>query len=167
MDNSFQPLPDPETSDYDTEMLGYDPRPGQMDWHNTPIPRVNNPLPATPELVAIAHRMWWNGDPWTILRNRYEFLRHAIDYADHGHVNYLWENIPREDWIKMLTTSRPGQVSTRSWRLYMMLAGLDHVNIDKKWFEPLHIRDQLYAYIKTWEQLRNEYEEKEKQDAET
>lgn len=47
--------------------LGYDPRPEQMDWRNTPIPRVNNPLPATPELVHIARRMWWNGDPWTIL----------------------------------------------------------------------------------------------------
>ncbi len=139
------------------EALGYDPRPEQMDWHNTPIPRVNNPLPATPKLTAIASSMWWNGDPWTILRNRYEFLRHAIDYARHEDVDYLWDAIPREDWIEMLETCRPGQVSTRSWRLYRMLAGLDHVNIDKEWFEPLHMKDQLYAYEKSWEELRGEY----------
>lgn len=163
--NTYRPLPDPETSDYDVEKLGYDPRPGQMDWHNTPIPRVDNPLPATPELIKIAKSSWWNGEPWTILRNRYVFLRHAIDYASHEHVDYLWDHIPREDWIKMLETSRPGQVSTRSWRLYRMLAGLDHVNIDKEWFQPLHIKDQLYAYEKTWEQLRKEYEKNEKQNA--
>jgi len=80
----YEPLPDPDTTDYDAATLGYDPRTEQMDWHNTPIPRVNHPLPATPELVEIARHMWWNGDPWTILRNRYEFLRHAIDYANHA-----------------------------------------------------------------------------------
>lgn len=140
------------------QSLGYDPRPEQMDWYNTPIPRVNNPLPATPELVAIARTMWWNGDPWTILRNRYEFLHHAVDYAFDEHCVYLWETIPREDWITMLQTSRPGQISTRSWLFWRFRAGLFDLfdPVAEEWQQSLHIKDKIYDYRKTWKQLKEE-----------
>ena len=134
--------------------LGYDLRSEQTDWYNTPIPRVNRPLPATPELVDIARRIWWNGDPWTILRNRYEFLRAAIDLATPDQCNYLWDLIPREDWINMLQSCYPGQVSTRAWRFWRMQAGLDYINIPDEWHKPLHIRDQVYHQQKTWQERR-------------
>ena len=63
------------------EELGYDPRPDVNSWHGTPIPPCDNSFPATPKLVAIAKKMWWNGDPWTILRNRNAYLAHAMDWA--------------------------------------------------------------------------------------
>ena len=140
----------------DTIPLNYDPRPEQMDWHNTPIPRVNRPLPATPELVTIAQECWWNGDPWTILRNRYEFLRVAIDYATPEQCNYLWDVIPRDDWINMLQTCRPGQVSTRAWRFWCMRAGLEYIRIPEAWHQSGHARDRIYTYQKTWKERRRE-----------
>ena len=151
----YVPLPDPDESPYDPDELGYDPRPEQMEWFNTPIPRVNNPLPGSPELTTIASSMWWNGAPWTILRNRYEYLRHAIDYATDEQCNYLWDTLPREDWTKMLRSCRPGQVSTRAWRLWCMLAGLEHVNIPAEWHRPLHLKDRLYHFKKKWPEKSN------------
>ena len=128
------------------DVLGYDPRIDQHDWRGTPIPRVNNPLPATPELVEIADKMWWNGDPWTILRNRVVFLRHALDYALEEDCEFLWRTIPREDWVHMLTTARPGQVSMRSWKYWSWRAGLldGRLRIPAEWYQSLHIKDQLY-----------------------
>ena len=147
--------PEPDIS---SESLGYDPRPDQRDWHNTPIPRVNNPVPATPALVDIAERMWWNGDPWTILRNRTVFLRHALDYANEEDCEYLWNTIPREDWIRMLQSSVPGEVSMRSYKFWSWRAGLLDANrrIPKEWHESRHMKDLLYKHQRTWADIKKE-----------
>ena len=123
--------------------LGYDPRPDRMDWGGTPIPRVSDPLPATPELVRIARRMWWNGDPWTILRNRGEFLRHAMDWATVEDFDYLWEEIPEDDWIAALRGARPGLVSARSWKFCMWRLGLlgEGNRLPPEWHRSRHIKD--------------------------
>ena len=129
--------------------LGYDPRPEETRWRGTAIPRVNSPLPATPELVRIAARMWWNGDPWTILRNRGEFLRHAMDYASAEEFDYLWETIPEVDWIDAVKNARPGKVSARSWKFCAWrLALLDEGNrMPPEWHEVRHIKDMLADHI--------------------
>lgn len=129
-----------------SESLGYDPRPSQRTWHGTPIPPVLHPLPATPELTDIARRMWWNGDPWTILRNRNTFLRHATDHATDEDCEHLWRAVPRTDWIAMLRAARPGQMSMRSYKYWMWRAGLlgPKLALPPEWHEPRHLRDLVH-----------------------
>lgn len=136
------------------EQLGYDPQPDVKFWHGTPIPPCQNPLPAIPRLVEIAKKMWWNGDPWTILRNRHAFLAHAMDWASHEDYLYLWNEISRDEWIDMLRQLRPGQVSTRSYRLCMRLAGLlpSGAPISEEWRANRHIKDLLFMNKRSaWE----------------
>lgn len=130
----------------DQSALGYDPRPTQRVWHGTPIPSVLKPLPATPELVEIAERMWWNGDPWTILRNRNAFLRHACDHATDEDVEYLWRAVERDDWESMLRTTRPGQMSMRSYKFWMWRTGLlnDRLSLPQEWHVPRHMKDLIH-----------------------
>ena len=126
--------------------LGYDPRPEVRAWHGTPIPPVRSPLAATPEFVRIADRMWWNGPPWTILRNREVFLKQAMDWTSHEDFLYLWENIPREDWVGMLEGVRPGEVSRRSYRLCARMAGVLPIGVTPsvEWLPNLHVKDMLF-----------------------
>lgn len=129
-----------------SEELGYDPQPNVLQWHGTPIPPVYKPLPAIPQFVSIARKRWWNGDPWTILRNRDAFLKHAMDWTPHEEFLYLWENVPREDWVAMLSRVRPGEVSRRSYLLCTFLAGLLPFGSPppEEWREDLHVKDMLY-----------------------
>lgn len=126
--------------------LGYAPRPDRRTWHGTPIPPVLDPLPGTPELTRIAKTMWWNGEPWTILRNRVAFLRHATDHATEDECEYLWRTIPRSDWVKMLRTAEPGQMSMRSYKYWMWRAELlgPKLAIGREWHRPRHIRDLVH-----------------------
>lgn len=145
---------DTAISDNYTEALGYDPRPDVKFWYGTPIPPCQNPFPASPRLVEIAKKMWWNGDPWTILRNRNAFLAHAMDWASHEDYLYLWNEVSRADWINMLRQLRPGQVSTRSYRLCMRLAGLlpSGAPITEEWRANRHIKDLLFMNRRSpWE----------------
>lgn len=128
-------------------VLGYDPKPDVTRCNGTPIPPVYKPLPATPELVAIAETMWWNGDPWTILRNRDAFLKHAMDWTSHEEFLYLWKHLPRADWVAMLNKVRPGEVSRRSYQLCMFLANLLPFGSPpaEAWRENRHVKDMLYT----------------------
>lgn len=138
------------------ESLGYDPRANVNSWRGTPIPPCDNPLAATPELVEIAKKMWWNGDPWTILRNRKAYLAHAMDWTTHEEFLYLWNNVSREDWVEMLLGLRPGQVSARSYRLCMKQAGLLPIGtqIDREWTQNLHVKDMVFANFRPIWQVR-------------
>ncbi|MCY4209594.1 MAG: hypothetical protein OXD47_12470 [Gammaproteobacteria bacterium] len=153
----WEPAPAPAEHPYDPDELGYDPKPDIHHWHNTPIPTVNHPLPATPELIRIADRMWWNGDPWTILRNRYKYIQHALDNAAHEDLLYLWSSLPKKDWVIALKDALPGQVSTRSWRLWRNSAEIkNNYPPDPQWLEPRHFHDRPYYYAKSWATISEE-----------
>ena len=125
--------------------LGYDPRPAERFWRNTPIPPMDSPLPAAPRLVRIAKAMWWNGPPWTILRNRNAFLAHAMDWAFEQDMEYLLITIPREHWIAMFATLRPGMVSARSYRYYRWRLG-NREPLPDEWQHRSHIKDLVYEF---------------------
>lgn len=148
-------VPDLQGGARGTDILGYDPRPDVRTWHKTPIPPPKNPLPATKRLKSIAEYMWWNGPPWTILRNRHEFLTHAMDWADPDDFLFLWNTVPRADWIAMLKTRKPGQVSTRSYCLCMSMAGClsPRDSLDEEWLEDRHVKDLLFANRRTAREL--------------
>ena len=125
--------------------IGYDPRPLEGYWHGTPIPLVYNPLPGTPLLVEIAEGTWCRGDPWTILRNRYAFIRNATDHGMGDETELLWELIPRISWVEALRRAKPGGISYISWRFWTWRYKAEDPSLtfyrDPRWLEPLHIRD--------------------------
>ena len=87
-------------------------------WHRSPIPRVNNPLPRTPCLVAIACQAWCRGDPWTILRNRIVFIHNTIDECRQEDTDFLSDTIPRISWVEALRGAYPGEMSYINWRFW-------------------------------------------------
>ena len=127
--------------------LGYDPRPDVKTWRGTPIPRVDNALTLTPRRQAIAERVWWNGPPWTVLRNASRYLWQVMDYGTDDDILYTRDDIPRDLWMIALQTARPGQLSRGSWILWSIAYGLiattdDYVAACRPdWSETAHKRD--------------------------
>ena len=111
-------IPITEKSPGDIEYPGYDPGPDVTHWQGPPIPKVCDPLPGNPELVYIAERTWFNGDPWTILRNRYKFILNALDNGWEEFPHKLWELLPLKDWIVARPLTLAVRISEiiRRWR---------------------------------------------------
>jgi len=97
------------------DILGYDPKTELKHWQGTPIPSVHNPLKSTPRLWSIAQKVWWNGPPWTILRNSSYFLWHVMDYGRTKDIRYALSNIPEQTWMLALDEARPGLLSRGSY----------------------------------------------------
>ena len=118
------------------ENLGYEVNERYIKWRGTPMPRVNNPLPGTPELVFAAKRFYYRGDPWCILRNRIMTILCCIDEPWKEAHEILWRVVPIENWIEALRLAKPGMISCVAWR---------------EW--TLRIRDRI-PYIKFWQDPR-------------
>ena len=105
------------------DVLGYDPRPGLKAWRGTPIPPVARPLALTPRRAAIANRVWWNGPPWTVLRNAAHYLWHVMDYGRVEDVAHALRDVPRETWLWALDEAGPGLLSKGSYVLWSLHFG--------------------------------------------
>ena len=102
--------------------LGYDPRPDVRRWRGTPIPPVANPLPITPRRAATAGRVWWNGPPWTILRNSSAFLWRVMDHGADADIRDARRELDDELWLDALDAARPsGDLSRGSWLLWSLV----------------------------------------------
>ena len=106
-----------------SEDLGYDPRPRLALWHGTPIPPVENPLRETPSRRAIAHRVWWHGPAWTVLRNASSYLWHVWDYGTDEQIAFTRTDVPERLWIRALEDARPGAVSAGSYVFWSYVFG--------------------------------------------
>ena len=96
--------------------LGYDPRPQLSSWRGTPIPSVSCPLPLTPMRSRIAERVWWNGPPWTIVRNADNYVWRVMDYGLDDDIDYEWRTLAEEVWLHALEVAKPrGDLSRGSW----------------------------------------------------
>ncbi len=118
--------------------LGYDPRIELDRWKGTPIPPVHNPLQSTPDLWAIAGRVWWNGPPWTVLRNSSYFLWHVMDYGNTEDTRHTLKNVSEEVWIRALDDARPGLLSKGSYVFWSL--AFDQMEVD----EPCHWPDSAH-----------------------
>lgn len=134
--------------------LGYDPRPELDHWRGTPIPPVKNALRKTPRRMEIADRVWWNGPPWTVLRNASNYLWHVMDYGRVEDVRFTQTDVPCGLWKQALEEARPGLLSKRSYVLWSLvfdrikpgeLSGWPHTAHRMDW-RPLEwaTREQLY-----------------------
>ena len=103
--------------------LGYDPRPSLRRWRGTPIPPVQNPLKGSAQRFRIAGRVWWNGPPWTILRNASHYLWHVMDYGRADDIEFTVKDVPRPLWLAALDDARPGLLSKGSYELWSLVLG--------------------------------------------
>ena len=124
-----------------TDPLGYDPRPEIHRWRGTPIPPVRDPLPNTPDRRRVAGRVWWNGPPWTVLRNASRFLQHVMDYAPDADCHAMLRDIPAELWVKALEDARPGQMSKGAYCLFSRMFGRMGLAEICDWPDDAHLRD--------------------------
>ena len=137
----------------DNEMLGYDPRPRLGKWCGTPIPPVRDPLKASPERDAIAGRVWWNGPPWTVLRNALYYVWHVMDYGTDADVAFTRCDVSERLWRQALHDARPGLVSRGSYVLWSCVFGLMADDEVCQWPDTAHLKDLRPTGRDTREQM--------------
>ena len=125
----------------DVGSLGYDPRPDLSLWRGTPIPPVCKPLRITPERAKIANRVWWNGPPWTVLRNRAYYLWHVMDHGISSDIRHALSDISPESWVWALGEAQPGLLSRGSFILWSLTFDLIREGDRCDWPDTAHRRD--------------------------
>ncbi len=73
------------------------------------------PLPATPDLKEICHRVLWFQTPEESLAEPVKLLAYAVTYGSFRDVAVLREYISDEDFIYALDNAPPGIIDGRSW----------------------------------------------------
>ena len=116
-------------------------RPNILVWRGTPIPPVQMPLSPSPEREHIAGAVWWNGPPWTILRNGPQFVRQVLDFGSDDQVAFICCDIERPVWVSALSDALPGEISRRARILWSVKLGLMPADADCDWPTNAHIRD--------------------------
>ncbi|MCY3768857.1 MAG: hypothetical protein OXG56_05765 [Gammaproteobacteria bacterium] len=107
--------------EWDPDHLGYDPHPELDNWRGTASPPIDHPLVRSPERWKIAGRVWWNGPPWTVLRNASCYLWHVMDYGNTEDLRFTLRDLPPTLWIYALDQARPGVVSKGSYVLWSLV----------------------------------------------
>ena len=80
---------------------------------------------------------------------------HGLATDDDFH--FLWETFPRDDWHAVLRSLRPGEVSSRSYLLCMLVSGLLPAGspMPSEWREVRHIKDKVYEHRRPLWEVRN------------
>lgn len=110
-------------------------------WHGTPIPRVDDPINPTPELEAIASRIWWHGPPAMALRNANAFLWQIMDYANDEDIDTALRAIERKRWLRAINEAPPRHVSRGAVILWRLRFGLPTEHIRQTWPRHTHRND--------------------------
>ncbi|MEO5346346.1 MAG: hypothetical protein H7834_08215 [Magnetococcus sp. YQC-9] len=77
----------------------------------SPLP----PIPQTPEMEAVAHRIIWFEPPASALADPIRFLAYAMRHATWEDLMILWRHIPESAFAEALTQAPPGIIDARSW----------------------------------------------------
>lgn len=121
--------------------LGYDPQPMVRNWRGNWLPPCYYPLPWSDVSARIARCVWWNGPPWTVLRNSSYFLWRVWDYATPEQLDYVRRALPDDAWLRAIDDAVPGEVSrgaTTLWALrFNRIALTDYID----WPDTAHLRD--------------------------
>ena len=104
-------------------ILGYDTKPVITHWNGTPIPAVLSPLATNAVRETIARAVWWNGPPWTVLRNSPVFLWQVMDYGSDAHIEAALDDIETSRWREALERATVRTLSKGSYVLFSMLVG--------------------------------------------
>ena len=121
--------------------LTYDPQPSVRNWRGNWLPTCYYPLPLSDASSRIARRVWWNGPPWTVLRNSSYFLWRVWDYATPEQLDYVHRTVPDAVWSRAIDDAVPGEVSrgaTTYWALrFNRIEPTDYID----WPDTAHLRD--------------------------
>lgn len=121
--------------------LCYDPQPNVRNWRGNWLPPCYHPLPMTDASARIARCVWWNGPPWSVLRNSSYFLWRVWDYATPEQREYVRQTVPCEAWLRAIDDAVPGEVSrgaTTLWALrFKRIEPSDYID----WPDTAHLRD--------------------------
>ena len=83
-----------------------------------------HPLPAVPELEALARRVVWFKAPADALSMPAHFVAHVLTFGTHEDVSVLRRFVSDDDLREALTCAPPGVFDDRSWA-YWNLSLLD------------------------------------------
>ena len=89
--------------------LNYDPQPRVRNWRGNWLPPCYYPLSLSDASARIARCVWWNGPPWTVLRNSSYFLWRVWDYATPEQLDYVRRTVARDAWLRANRRRRPGR----------------------------------------------------------
>jgi len=121
--------------------LRYDPQPNVRNWRGNWLPPCYHPLPLSDASARIARCVWWNGPPWTVLRNSSYFLWRVWDYATHEQLDHVRRTVPDDAWLRAVDDAVPGEVSrgaTTFWALRLhRIEPTDYID----WPDTAHLRD--------------------------
>ena len=135
-------------------VLGYNPHPEAVRWQGTPIPPVHNPLARTAERWAIADRVWWNGPPWTVLRNASCYLWHVMDYGRDEDIDHTLRDLPPSIWTRALDQAKPGLLSKGSYTLWSLVFDRVSLGWQCDWPDAAHALDYRMLSGESRERLR-------------
>ena len=134
--------------------LGYDPHPEAVRWHGTPIPPIHEPLAKTAMRWETASRVWWNGAPWTVLRNASQYLWQVMDYGRDGDIDHTLRDLPPASWMRALDRARPGLLSKGSYVLWSLVFGRRPTGWRCGWPDAAHALDCRMLSRDSRERLR-------------
>ena len=81
------------------------------------------PIPATAEMLKVAHRIVWTEDPENALRNPIRFMAHAMAYARHEDMRVIRRYVSDDDFREALDNAPPGIIDRRSWAYWNLRMG--------------------------------------------
>lgn len=147
--------------------LGYNPRPDVSLYRGTPIPPVLRPLARSERRWQIAQRVWWNGPPWTILRNSSVYLYQVMDYGRTPDIRFTTADVPKALWHLALEEARPGMLSKGAYMLWSLVLERQPPGFHCDWPDDAHVRDirplahesreRLYERFEHWHRAQSPY----------
>jgi hypothetical protein len=81
------------------------------------------PLPATPELLAVARRVIWFEEPRRALADPAQFLAHVMVFGTAEDLRALRGIVTKEDYREVLDHAPPGIFDRRSWAYWNLVCG--------------------------------------------
>ncbi len=82
-----------------------------------------NPLPATPELLAVAERVVWFRKPAEALADPIHFLAHVMTYGTVEDLRALEGLVGPREFRETLEQAPPGIFDPRSWAYWNLKCG--------------------------------------------
>jgi hypothetical protein len=79
------------------------------------------PLPATPELLAVARRVMWFQEPQRALANPVQFLAHVMVFGGVEDLKALRGIVGKDEYREALEHAPPGIFDARSWAYWNLV----------------------------------------------
>ena len=114
-------------------------------------------LPQTGTGKRIAGRVWFQGPPWTLLRNANHCLWSVMDYGAMEDIAFTLQDVPRSFWVNSLKDVRPSKLSKSAYVIWSLAFGLIAPGTRCDWPDNAHLHDVRPLAKATREQLHERH----------